>query len=97
MQHTAKHEADRFINSLLDHAREEHEYGKMIKGLTADLKELDIILDDPGYIKDKEAALYVCKMLIQISLEKGAMEKGSIGHKLALRLYDYIDREKGGE
>jgi hypothetical protein len=69
----------------------------MIKGLITDLKELDTILDDPRYIKDKEAALYVCKTLIQISLEKGVMEKGSIGHKLALRLYDYIDREKRGE
>jgi len=56
-----------------------------------DLKEISKLLDDPGYIKDKPMALTVCKMLISLSLESG-MAEDSIGHKLGLRLYDYIER-----
>jgi len=56
-----------------------------------DLKEIGKLLDDPGYIKDKSMALAVCKMLISLSLERG-MARDSIGHKLSMRLYDYIER-----
>jgi hypothetical protein len=56
-----------------------------------DLKEIGKLLDDPGYIKDKPMALAVCNMLIRLSLASG-MAKESIGHKLGMRLYDYIGR-----
>jgi hypothetical protein len=56
-----------------------------------DLKEIGELLDDPLYIKDKPMALAVCKMLIDLSLIRGMAEE-SIGHKLGLRLYDYIER-----
>ena len=56
-----------------------------------DLKEIGKLLDDPGYIQDKPMALAVCKMLIGLSLASG-MARESIGHKLSMRLYDYIER-----
>ena len=56
-----------------------------------DLQEIGKLLDDPGYIQDKPMALAVCKMLIGLSLASG-MARESIGHKLSMRLYDYIER-----
>jgi len=56
-----------------------------------DLEEIDKLLDDPDYIKDKAMALAVCKTLIGLSFMMG-MAKDSFAHKLGLRLYDYIGR-----
>ena len=56
-----------------------------------DLKEIGKLFDDSGYIKDKPMALAVCNLLTGLSLASG-MARESIGHKLSMRLYDYIER-----
>jgi len=61
------------------------------KQAVRDLEKIGELLDDPEYIIGKPMALTVCKMLIGLSLE-GGMARDSIGHKLSMRLYDYIGR-----
>jgi hypothetical protein len=83
-------ETGRVIDTLLGHARNAYDEKKL-----HDLfKDIGRELDDPGYIQDKDLALLVCHMLICLNIEHGKVEKGSIAHKLGLRLYDYIDRMK---
>jgi len=55
-------------------------------------EELAMLLDKPEYIQDKGLALDVCIALIVLCLTSGGMEQNSITHRLALRLYDYINR-----
>ena len=86
-----KQEIDQLIKSLLDDARANYEADQLWKEIAADFTELNEILDAQDYIKDKDFALSICKMLIGICLDRG-MKEGSIAHKLGLRLYDFIDR-----
>jgi hypothetical protein len=87
---TEKRKEELFIKTLLANLNK-LATDTQIKQAIKDLEEIGKLLDDPGYIKNKSMALTVCNMLIGFSLESG-MAKGSIGHKLSLRLYDYINR-----
>jgi len=87
---TKKRKGELFIKNLLANFNKPATEAQ-IKQALKDLKEIEKILDNPEYIKNKSMALTVCKMLIGFSLESG-MAKGSIGHKLSLRLCDYIER-----
>jgi hypothetical protein len=85
-----KNETDRMIKTMLDQAQTAYDEKKLhdfFEGLSHEL-------DDPDYIQNKDFALLVCNMLICLNIEHGEVEKGSIAHKLGLRLYDYVDRMK---
>ena len=83
-------EARRITKDLLDHARADYE----IRQLGDLFKEVEQALNDPGLIQDKETAVSVCHALIRNSIERGAMAKDSIMHKMGLRLLDYIERNE---
>jgi len=57
-----------------------------------DLEELNRRMDDPGLIQDKKMAVVVARMLVIASLDGGVIKNGSIAHKLAIGLINYLER-----
>jgi hypothetical protein len=88
------YEFEQYFNSLLSDTKKKLEDNPDLfyAELQADIKESFRILNDPGYIQDKNFAMSVCNALIQMNLETGGMKEGSIMHLLGLRLYDFIGR-----
>ena len=90
------YEFDQYFNDLFSDTKKKLEDNPDLfyAELQKDLKETFVLLNDPGYIQNKELALSVCNMLICLNIEDGGMKEGSIAHLLGLRLYDYIGRMK---
>ncbi|MDR0447263.1 MAG: hypothetical protein LBH07_01195 [Treponema sp.] len=88
------YESDQFFNDFLAETKKrlEDDPDLFYAELQADYKKSLELLDDPGYMQDKNLALIVCNALIQLCLGSGGMKDGSIIHLLGLRLYDYINR-----
>jgi hypothetical protein len=89
-----KSKTDQVIDTMLSHAKSVYD-NKKLQDIIIELEGLinSHVLDDPEFIQDKDFALCVCHMLICLNTEHGKVKKGSIAHKLGLRLYDYINSE----
>ena len=85
-----RNETKRIIDGLLEDARQGYEIRQ--EALQAFEGLLNLELDDPGLIDDKDTALSVCRIFVCLSIEHGGMAEGSVMHRLALRLMDYINR-----
>jgi len=87
-----KQEAARLTKKSIRTARDNYKVRKIINEIFD--KEFFEELIKPGLIADKEFALEVCNALITLSINRGAMEAGSIMHIMGRQLMDYIRREK---
>jgi hypothetical protein len=81
-------EAGRIVDDLIGNAKYNYEYGQWLKNF----QELCRKLDDPALIQNKADALNVCNVLVEWSVEKGAVPFGSVLHRLGMRLMDYLMR-----
>jgi len=81
-------ETGNIYDDLLGNAKYNYEYQQWLK----DYEELYRKLDDPALIQNKAEAINVCNVLIEWSIEKGAIPFDSFLHKLGMRLMDYLIR-----
>jgi hypothetical protein len=84
-----KNKTRRIIDDLLDSARSDYQ---IQREAIRNLEEIDRMLDDPLLVHDKKMATDICGILIKLLTGGGVVKAGSIVHRLALRLLDYILR-----
>jgi hypothetical protein len=82
-------EAKRMINGLLDNARIEYQ---IRHEALQNLEELNKLLDDPLLVNNKKMVAGICGILVKMLVSENIVKEGSIIHRLALRLLDYILR-----